>query len=72
MYTVYQYKMGIEPQSTYCSPPKQIKHISSLHKHVLLPLTCKISKNHIFSPLLSGLTLGIKSYKVSQWKHKDD
>ena len=55
------------------TPPNKIKHISPLQRHVFLPLTCRILKrNHIFSPFLSWLTNGTKSYKASPEKHKDD
>ena len=44
-----------------------------LQRHVFLPLTCRILKrNHIFSPFLSWLTKGIRSYKALPKKHKDD
>ena len=50
-----------------------MKHISPLQKNVFLPLTCRILKrNHIFSPSLSWLTKGTRSYKTSLEKHKDD
>ena len=55
------------------TPPNKMKHISPLQKNVFLPLTCRIlTRNHIFSSFLSWLTKGIKSYKTSLEKHKDD
>ena len=70
---MYTKKMGTKPQSTSCSPPKQIKHSSPLwRRHVLLLLTCRIFKNHIFSPFLLWLTEDTKSYKALPGKHKDD
>ena len=42
-------------------------------RHAFSPLTCRILKgNHIFSPFLSWLTKGTRSYKASPEKHKDD
>ena len=50
-----------------------MKHNSLLQRHVFLPLTCRILKrSHIFSPFLSWLTKGTRSYKASPKKHKYD
>ena len=59
------------------TPPNKMKHISPLQRNVFLPLTCRIFKNkshilHNFSPFLSWLTKGIRSYKALPEKHKDD
>ena len=50
-----------------------MKHNSPLQMHEFLPLTCRILKrNHIFSPFLSWLTKGTRSYKAAPEKYKDD
>ena len=55
------------------TPPNKMKHNSPLQRYVFLPLTCRILKrNYIFSPFLSWLTKGTRSYKTSPKKHKDD
>ena len=70
------YKKLKEPSITtkeVNTPPNKMKHNSPLQRHAFLPLTCIILKRiHIFSPFLSWLTKGIRSYKASPEKHKDD
>ena len=50
------HKTGVQEEGS--NPPNKMKHISSLQRHVFLPLTCRILKKkpqslYNFSPFLS-------------------